>query len=444
MEREPEWQRNAFDLTLRSRSKTEIEISTALIDVHAAMASTSTLRDVDAIVVGGLGRAPTSTGCDADVARVSKGLGQSGLTVSTVRGSDQAGVDSLAEALEHAVLVGNGGTSDDDDESTDVNVPSERKQRKQLKVVVVLGLDAVGPIDNSKAGFFLHDELLKHRTQKFAMSGGCVLLHGVGGALDQMCQEWFRKPWTSGLTRNCATWRYNNDAAWGDGFFAKFQAVSVNGKPIESIELEKVAELESVSPAERVYERVYTDTLVESASTATGRENSNTEPLEAHELKGPVDTEREKETENQTKPQNKQVWSGYKHDDDDFSENDTSVNSINSVNSKKKGVCVAFGSYGGGYVGCFVDLRCEAFSVATVRAFASASGGVTKNSLAKLKKSRLWKLSEQPFRKVGTVGLSGQHIQNVPSTVAFFAYAVVTTLVTSVFFFFVARAILKS
>ena len=71
-----------------------------------AMTPASALRDVDAIVVGGIARGPDSTGCDAHVARLVRGLEQSGLAVGRVDGSDGAAREALAEALMRAVRLG--------------------------------------------------------------------------------------------------------------------------------------------------------------------------------------------------------------------------------------------------------------------------------------------------------------------------------------------------
>ena len=61
------------------------------------MTPASALRDVDAIVVGGIARGPDSTGCDAHVARLVRGLEQSGLAVGRVDGPDDAAREALAE-----------------------------------------------------------------------------------------------------------------------------------------------------------------------------------------------------------------------------------------------------------------------------------------------------------------------------------------------------------
>ena len=206
------------------------------------MTPASALRDVDAIVVGGIARGPDSTGCDAHVARLVRGLEQSGLAVGRVDGSDDAAREALAEALMRAVRLG-------EDESR----PAGREGGLGLRALLVVGLDAKGAVDASRAAGVLRDEKLKWHARRFAALGGVVLVNGLGGALDAALQEWFRKPWTSGLTRKHRAWRYNATAAWGEGYFARFNASSANGAPLVAFSLAAAAELESVSNAERVY-----------------------------------------------------------------------------------------------------------------------------------------------------------------------------------------------
>jgi hypothetical protein len=214
------------------------------------MTSASSLRDVDAIVVGGIARGPDSTGCDAHVARLVRGLERSGLAVGRVDGSDGAARDALAEALTHAVRLG-------EDESRAASqgpgATTRAERRARPRALLIVGLDAKGAVDASAAAGVLRDEKLRWHARRFAARGGVVLVNGVGGALDAALQEWFKKPWTSGLTRRNREWRYNDDAAWGEGYFARFNASSENGAPPVSFALAAAAELESVSPAERVY-----------------------------------------------------------------------------------------------------------------------------------------------------------------------------------------------
>jgi len=218
------------------------------------MTPASALHDVDAIVVGGIARGPDSTGCDAHVARLVRGLEQSGLAVGRVDGSDGAAREALAEALMRAVRLG-------EDESRPAGregaATTRSERRARPRALFVVGLDAKGAVDASRAAGVLRDEKLKWHARRFAAFGGVVLVNGLGGALDAALQEWFRKPWTSGLTRTNREWRYNADAAWGEGYFARFNASSENGAPLVAFSLAAVAELESVSNAERVYERVY-------------------------------------------------------------------------------------------------------------------------------------------------------------------------------------------
>ena len=122
-----------------------------------------------------------------------------------------------------------------------------------MRALLVVGLDAKGAVDASRAAGVLRDEKLKWHARRFAALGGVVLVNGLGGALDAALQEWFRKPWTSGLIRKHREWRYNGDAAWGEGYFARFNASSANGAPLVAFSLAAAAELESVSNAERVY-----------------------------------------------------------------------------------------------------------------------------------------------------------------------------------------------
>ena len=214
------------------------------------MTPASALHDVDAIVVGGIARGPDSTGCDAHVARLVRGLEQSGLAVGRVDGSDGAAREALAEALMRAVRLG-------EDESRPAGregaATTRSERRARPRALFVVGLDAKGAVDASRAAGVLRDEKLKWHARRFAAFGGVVLVNGLGGALDAALQEWFRKPWTSGLTRKHRAWRYNATAAWGEGYFARFNASSANGAPPVAFSLAAAAEIESVSPAERVY-----------------------------------------------------------------------------------------------------------------------------------------------------------------------------------------------
>jgi len=437
------------------------------IEVRTAMAPHPTLRDADAIVVGGFAEDPDfPTLRDTHVQRVTRGLQRVGLVVGVVNGRDRSEVVSLAEALDHAVRDGKDGVVDDrtDDRGgtrTATSTSAEdttARNRKRLRVVVLLGLDSRGD-SGDKAGVttFTNDAQLKWHTKKFAMCGGVVLLNGMGGSLDCVLREWFRKPWTSGLTRIDKTWRYNADAAWGDGFFARFNATSEFGKPAQSITLASAAELESVPPSERVYyaDKTTRDTLWCDGDTKTPKteETSSKELTEPKELKGPaIDTSAKKPGSKNTGSKQK-IWSGYKHDDDAFSD---AGGACVLRGNKRSSTSVAFGAYGGGFVGAFGDLRCENATAAIVTALASASAGVTATSLAKLRRSplrgvnlgRKWVPLNETGRGglfVGTGSISGtQETRNTPSACAFFVYAVCTTCVTSFVFFLLARAILNS
>jgi hypothetical protein len=62
-----------------------------------------------------------------------------------------------------------------------------------------------------------------------------VLLHGRGGAMDEVAQGWFSKPWISGGILRAplgsgqgldysSGWVYNGTSAWGAGYFARYSA----------------------------------------------------------------------------------------------------------------------------------------------------------------------------------------------------------------------------
>ena len=349
------------------------------------MTPASALRDVDAIVVGGIARGPDSTGCDAHVARLVRGLEQSGLAVGRVDGSDGAAREALAEALMRAVRLG-------EDESRPAGreggATTRSERRARPRALFVVGLDAKGAVDASRAAGVLRDEKLKWHARRFAAFGGVVLVNGLGGALDAALQEWFRKPWTSGLTRKHREWRYNADAAWGEGYFARFNASSENGAPLVAFSLAAVAELESVSNAERVYERVY-------------------------DSEGPTESRRS---------------SGY----------------------QKAGTAISLGGYGGGYVGCFADLNMEPATVSALVALARAAPGAgTAPAAARLRRSPMRAAFASGASFSGLVAdrrerFADSSAPNAPSKLAFAAYALVTTLITGAFFAFLARVIVRS
>jgi len=350
------------------------------------MTPASALHDVDAIVVGGIARGPDSTGCDAHVARLVRGLEQSGLAVGRVDGSDGAAREALAEALMRAVRLG-------EDESRPAGregaATTRSERRARPRALFVVGLDAKGAVDASRAAGVLRDEKLKWHARRFAAFGGVVLVNGLGGALDAALQEWFRKPWTSGLTRTNREWRYNADAAWGEGYFARFNASSENGAPLVAFSLAAVAELESVSNAERVYERVY-------------------------DSEGPKVEGRS---------------SGY----------------------QKAGTAISLGGYGGGYVGCFADLNMEPATVSALVALTRAAPEAgTARAAARLRRSPM-RAAFASARGAFVSGLDADrrerftiHDSPTPSKLAFAAYALVTTLITGAFFAFLARVIVRS
>lgn len=386
------------------------------------MTSASSLRDVDAIVVGGIARGPDSTGCDAHVARLVRGLERSGLAVGRVDGSDGAARDALAEALTHAVRLG----EDESRAASDAPGATTRAERRaRPRALLIVGLDAKGAVDASRAAGVLRDEKLRWHARRFAARGGVVLVNGVGGALDAALQEWFKKPWTSGLTRRNREWRYNADAAWGEGYFARFNAASENGAPPVSFALAAAAELESVSPAERVYfaEAPREDARLESSPTMTS--GSALEPG------------RKKKRERTF------AWSGYRHDDD--------AEKNASSRKSRAGVAVSLGAYGGGHVGCFADLNMEPCTVSALAALALAAPGAgTKSAVARLRRSPLRAAfadapgpeADGASRRFFSSGALEK--KNAPSKLAFVTYACVTTLVTGAFFFFLARLIVRS
>ena len=116
------------------------------IEVRTAMAPHPTLRDADAIVVGGFAEGPDfPTLRDTHVQRVTRGLQRVGLVVGVVNGRDRSEVVSLAEALDHAVRDGKDGVVDDrtDDRGgtrTATSTSAEdttARNRKRLRVVVL-------------------------------------------------------------------------------------------------------------------------------------------------------------------------------------------------------------------------------------------------------------------------------------------------------------------
>ena len=386
------------------------------------MTSASSLRDVDAIVVGGIARGPDSTGCDAHVARLVRGLERSGLAVGRVDGSDGAARDALAEALTHAVRLG-------EDESRAASqgpgATTRAERRARPRALLIVGLDAKGAVDASAAAGVLRDEKLRWHARRFAARGGVVLVNGVGGALDAALQEWFKKPWTSGLTRRNREWRYNDDAAWGEGYFARFNASSENGAPPVSFALAAAAELESVSPAERVY---FAEAPKEDARLGSSRVPTETSVSAVNPGR------KEKKTRERTF-----AWSGYRHDDD--------AEKNASSRKSRAGVAVSLGAYGGGHVGCFADLNMEPCTVSALTALVLAAPGAgTKSAAARLRRSPLRsEFTDAPGSDADGAFFPLEKInKNAPSKRAFVAYAFVTTLVTGAFFVFLARLIVRS
>jgi len=342
------------------------------------MTPASALHDVDAIVVGGIARGPDSTGCDAHVARLVRGLEQSGLAVGRVDGSDGAAREALAEALMRAVRLG-------EDESRPAGregaATTRSERRARPRALFVVGLDAKGAVDASRAAGVLRDEKLKWHARRFAAFGGVVLVNGLGGALDAALQEWFRKPWTSGLTRTNREWRYNADAAWGEGYFARFNASSENGAPLVAFSLAAVAELESVSNAERVYERVY-----DSEGPTEGRRSSGGTAISLGGYGG-----------------------GY-------------VGCFADLNMEPA------------TVSALVALTRAAPEAGTARAAARLRRSPMRAAFASARGAFVSGLDADRRERV----------PNAPSKLAFAAYALVTTLITGAFFAFLARVIVRS
>ena len=342
------------------------------------MTPASALHDVDAIVVGGIARGPDSTGCDAHVARLVRGLEQSGLAVGRVDGSDGAAREALAEALMRAVRLG-------EDESRPAGregaATTRSERRARPRALFVVGLDAKGAVDASRAAGVLRDEKLKWHARRFAAFGGVVLVNGLGGALDAALQEWFRKPWTSGLTRTNREWRYNADAAWGEGYFARFNASSENGAPLVAFSLAAVAELESVSNAERVYERVY---------------DSSEGPTESRNRAG------------------------------------TAI-SLGGYGGGYVG-CFADLNMEPATVSALVALTRAAPEAGTARAAARLRRSPMRAAFASARGAFVSGLDADRRERV----------PNAPSKLAFAAYALVTTLITGAFFAFLARVIVRS
>ena len=346
------------------------------------MTPASALHDVDAIVVGGIARGSDSTGCDAHVARLVRGLEQSGLAVGRVDGSDGAAREALAEALMRAVRLG-------EDESRPAGreggATTRSERRARPRALFVVGLDAKGAVDASRAAGVLRDEKLKWHARRFAAFGGVVLVNGLGGALDAALQEWFRKPWTSGLTRKHREWRYNADAAWGEGYFARFNASSENGAPLVAFSLAAVAELESVSNAERVYF--------------------------ADDSEGP--------TEGRS--------SGYR--------------AGTAISLGGYG-----GGYVGCFADLNMEPATVSALVALTRAAPEAG---TARAAARLRRSPMRAAFASGAFSSGLDAdrrerFTNSSVPNAPSKLAFAAYALVTTLITGAFFAFLARVIVRS
>ena len=231
----------------------------------------------------------------------------------------------------------------------------------------------------------LRDEKLKWHARRFAAFGGVVLVNGLGGALDAALQEWFRKPWTSGLTRKHREWRYNADAAWGEGYFARFNASSENGAPLVAFSLAAVAELESVSNAERVYF--------------------------ADDSEGP--------TEGRS--------SGYR--------------AGTAISLGGYG-----GGYVGCFADLNMEPATVSALVALTRAAPEAG---TARAAARLRRSPMRAAFASGASPSGLDAdrrerFTNSSVPNAPSKLAFAAYALVTTLITGAFFAFLARVIVRS
>ena len=343
------------------------------------MSRAPTLRDVDAIVVGGIARAPDSTGCDAHVARLVGGLERSGLAVGRVDGSDDAARDALTEALTHAVRLG-----EEESRPAGSDEASRSERRARPRALLIVGLDAKGAVDASRAAGVLRDEKLRWHARRFAALGGVVLVNGLGGALDAALQEWFRKPWTSGLTRKHRAWRYNATAAWGEGYFARFNASSANGAPPVAFSLAAAAEIESVSPAERVY---FADDSEGSEGTSSGCRAGAAISLGAY---------------------------GGGH-----------VGCFADLNMEPA------------TVSALVALARAAPGAGTARAAARLRRSPMRAAFAS--PARVFGLDADRRERRTDIGAPG-----APSKLAFAAYALVTTLITGAFFAFAARVIVRS
>jgi hypothetical protein len=167
-----------------------------------------------------------STPFDVDERRVGyaviSALERSGMIVglASASGDDYGDVERarLAVALEAAAEEGSGsgGSGDgsggnggggsgggdgdgdgDGDRSSDASDAS-KCVRSRIKALVVVGLGASGP---RPCQAFLNDRVLRTALRRFAQHGGVVLLHGRGGAVDEVFQGWFEKQWASGVPK---------------------------------------------------------------------------------------------------------------------------------------------------------------------------------------------------------------------------------------------------
>ena len=220
------------------------------------MARGDDLTSVDALVVGGFGaRGGKSSASSSDplADAIAAAFERVGFLVARASGTESGGRRALADALFAAARDG----TNDSDES--------RPRRVRVIAIVGLGAPAGAFVDAARCADFIADAELRWRVQHFAARGGVVLALGRGGAVDEIMRGWFSKPWTSGLSRAGASWRYNDDSAWGSGYFARFSA-ALDGAPPSALEPElPVVELESVGPADRVY---YSSDISDTARTS--------------------------------------------------------------------------------------------------------------------------------------------------------------------------------
>lgn len=70
------------------------------------------------------------------------------------------------------------------------------RQHNNVRAMVIVGLGAGGSLG---CRGFVSDGATRADVRRFAGRGGVVLLHGTGGAVDEVVQDWFNKPWSCGV-----------------------------------------------------------------------------------------------------------------------------------------------------------------------------------------------------------------------------------------------------